>query len=82
LSGTVKSTDTGGDTLARIDGYGKCGAKGGCVFLCLRVQTEAVTFFRGMGTQIIPRPSLAIKLTISGVVFSAAQTKSPSFSRS
>ena len=29
-----------------------------------------------------PRPCVIIKLTVSGVTFSAAQTKSPSFSRS
>src|SRR5690606_1649479 len=32
-------------------------------------------------TQIKPRPSLIIKLIFSGVAFSAASTKSPSFSR-
>ena len=35
-----------------------------------------------MGVQIRPRPWVAIKLMISGVIFSAAATKSPSFSRS
>ena len=34
------------------------------------------------GKQISPRPWTAIKLMISGVTFSAAQTRSPSFSRS
>src|SRR5438046_2509264 len=35
-----------------------------------------------IGTQIKPRPCVAMKLTASGVTFSAAITKSPSFSRS
>ena len=34
------------------------------------------------GKQIIPRPYFAIKLIASGVAFSAAMIKSPSFSRS
>ncbi len=35
-----------------------------------------------MGAQIRPRHSLIMKATISGVAFSAARTRSPSFSRS
>ena len=35
-----------------------------------------------MGMQSCPRPWVIMKLTISGVTFSAAQMKSPSFSRS
>ncbi len=35
-----------------------------------------------IGRQIRPRPCVAMKLTISGVTCSAAQTRSPSFSRS
>src|SRR5262245_40934808 len=35
-----------------------------------------------MGTQISPRPYLAMKFTASGVTLSAAMTRSPSFSRS
>ena len=35
-----------------------------------------------MGTQMRPRPWVAMKLTASGVIFSAAMTRSPSFSRS
>ena len=35
-----------------------------------------------MGAQIRPRHSLIMKATISGVAFSAAMTRSPSFSRS
>src|SRR5690606_33371472 len=35
-----------------------------------------------MGIQSWPRPCVIMKLTISGVTFSAAQMKSPSFSRS
>ena len=35
-----------------------------------------------MGTQMRPRPCLAMKLTASGVTRSAAMTRSPSFSRS
>jgi hypothetical protein len=35
-----------------------------------------------MGTQISPRPYLAMKFTASGVAASAAITRSPSFSRS
>jgi hypothetical protein len=42
-----------------------------------RSQTSGST-----GTQNWPRPCVIMKLTISGVTFSAAQTKSPSFSRS
>ena len=34
------------------------------------------------GAQSTPRPSLSMKFTISGVIFSAAMMKSPSFSRS
>jgi len=34
------------------------------------------------GAQSTPRPSLSMKFTISGVIFSAATMKSPSFSRS
>jgi hypothetical protein len=34
-----------------------------------------------IGRQINPRPNLAMKLTASGVTFSAAMHKSPSFSR-
>ncbi|MNE20029.1 hypothetical protein D3C80_1131310 [compost metagenome] len=34
------------------------------------------------GAQINPRPCVAMKLIISGVTFSAAAIKSPSFSRS
>ncbi len=34
------------------------------------------------GAHSTPRPSLSMKLTISGVIFSAATMKSPSFSRS
>ena len=34
-----------------------------------------------MGTHTSPRPSLTMKLTASGVTFSAANTRSPSFSR-
>ena len=34
-----------------------------------------------MGTQMSPRPCVAMKLMISGVTASAAQTRSPSFSR-
>ena len=36
----------------------------------------------GSGAQISPRPWAAMKLTISGVIFSPATMKSPSFSRS
>jgi hypothetical protein len=35
-----------------------------------------------MGTQMRPRPCLAMKLMASGVTVSAAMTRSPSFSRS
>ena len=35
-----------------------------------------------VGTQIMPRPYLAMKFTASGVIASAAIMKSPSFSRS
>jgi hypothetical protein len=34
------------------------------------------------GTQSMPPPSRTMKVTISGVIFSAAQMRSPSFSRS
>src|SRR5690606_6633086 len=37
---------------------------------------------RGKAAQSTPRPSFNIKFTDSGVIFSAAMTKSPSFSRS
>ncbi len=35
-----------------------------------------------IGTQINPRPCIAMKLIAFGVAFSAAMTRSPSFSRS
>ena len=51
-----------------------------CVTIRCKPSCSARSF--EMGTQIKPRPCVAMKLTASGVTFSAAMTRSPSFSRS
>ena len=51
-----------------------------CATIRCRPSCSARSF--EMGTQIKPRPCVAMKLTASGVAFSAAMTRSPSFSRS
>ncbi len=48
-----------------------------CIVRCSSSQRSSVS-----GMQMRPRACVAMKLMISGVIFSAAQARSPSFSRS
>ena len=69
--------------VAMIDRHGEAEFPSGAVF----DSTMGCSFSRSqtsgrIGMQSCPRPCVIMKLTISGVTFSAAQMKSPSFSRS
>ena len=54
---------------------------GSVLLLTIRPNCNSLHRLSVKGAQINPRPSLAMKLMISGEIFSAAVKKSPSFSR-
>ena len=82
-AGAVGGRDAGGDAVARVDGFAERGAEPGGV---ARRTSAAIAGTRSAPAvserQIRPRPWVAMKLMISGVTFSAAMVRSPSFSRS
>ena len=52
------------------------------LFSSIMLRPSSAQRFSDSGAHSTPRPSLSMKFTISGVIFSAATMKSPSFSRS
>jgi hypothetical protein len=81
-AGAVSGRDAGGDALGGFDGDGEGGGERGPLRAviwrsCRRSQRSRVSV-----RQIRPRPKRAMKLMASGVTWSAASTRSPSFSRS
>ena len=83
--GAVGGGDAGGDAVggAGVDGDGEGGLhRLGVVLRPSAGSSSRSSSSPSMGAQIRPRHSLIMKATISGVAFSAAMTRSPSFSRS
>ncbi len=82
--GAVVGGDAGGDAVrgGGVDGDGEAVLIDSVLFSTICGSRSRSSSSASMGAQIRPRHSLIMKATISGVAFSAAMTRSPSFSRS
>ncbi len=79
----IVGRDAGGDAVPGVDRFGEGGAEvRGVLGRHLAADAGSRSRSSVMARQISPRPYLAMKLMASGVIFSAAMVRSPSFSRS